>query len=186
MTAPQAERAAFRLCKEMGQFFENEEQRGSTFDKITSSLFQWFPQVVIKPENEQHSGRADACVYGGEPLRMLFIREDKHDGGNGDAYLQACRDYQLYASELLGKQSPHMNIGLPIFLLTLVGKHRPFIPLEYTLLTSHRLRSHSVHLWRLLGRRTYDCRTARSTIRHASGRNGMPSTRSYTSPVLAQ
>lgn len=116
-------RVAFNLSATMGQAFREEKDRSYAFDSCFGDLrspFDWSPQHVISAHSELREGGADtALVKNGV---WVVIREDKVEVGDGhDAYMQACRAYQIHTAS--DKAKALAGHGLPVFLLTVQGMH---------------------------------------------------------------
>lgn len=114
-------RAAWKLCDEMGNTFPNEHARGAAFEDCVGPMFhkhRWHHQFVVEAATEVHSGKVDSCFMADGIVYIL--REDKVDLGVGnDAYMQVCRDYQIYVESLSAEDRAR---GAPKFLLLVIGE----------------------------------------------------------------
>lgn len=134
-----AQTAAEELCWRMGDFYKTEAQRRDRFNKTTNALFTWHTEYEMTTKSELHGGKIDTCSYTPSG-QMLVIGEVELESGStpADAYLQACRVYQILVSKLRDQGSPLVAEGIPAFILTLVGKCSMW-PHVCSLLTNLRL-----------------------------------------------
>ena len=137
-----AKSVADSLCAVMGRPFESEATRRSTFESQTKSLFpnSWEQECSVSSKFEAHKGKIDSCfsVNG----VVCIMREDKAEPGqgNGDAYIQLSRGYQMYVTmigeisqvDLIGEDNPDnlerrlLLHGAPTFLVCVIGESLPF------------------------------------------------------------
>lgn len=107
---------ATHLFDLMGNRFEDDGQRGKAFQTCLGGTFTWRAERprTVHVLSELRTG---ACIM--EEGVLSVIREDKAEIGEGDdAYMQACRAYQIYAKSL-DSTGPIFREGAPTFIVTI-------------------------------------------------------------------
>lgn len=122
--AAQAMNAALNLCHTMPNYFAKEADRSDAFDKCLEPLFRldlWHKQFPIRAKAEYRGGQVDR-MYRQQGL-VCILREDKVEAGTSDdPYMQVSRDYQLYVESVRDESPARVAQGVPVFLLSLLGR----------------------------------------------------------------
>ena len=117
--ARNALRVARALCNTMGDCFDDEGARSHAFLQAIEPLFsQWITTQEAKSKGAATFTRADVTIsINGTTLVLIEIK----NGKNGDAYMQACRGYEMTTQELTEKNPNFVACGAPTFILCLNG-----------------------------------------------------------------
>jgi len=122
--------AASRLCLEMADDFQKEDERGEAFDSCVADLLgEVEKQHILRPKSAIHYGRVDRCIK--ERGIVIAIREDKAESGCGgcDIYMQIAADYHFLVRVLTGQAETNpeadkfLSNGAPCFLICVLGMY---------------------------------------------------------------
>ena len=122
----EAFRLASLLCQVMPEYYEDEKSRGDVFHPLlkmflSSSPNHWDREVMIRSGREIRYASVDA-IFTMKGITSV-IQETKVELGEGhDAFMQICRDYQMYVSSLHKTHEDHREQGAPTFLICLIGE----------------------------------------------------------------
>jgi hypothetical protein len=107
------------LCNSMGDYFDDEGARRHAFLQAIKPLFsQWTTTKGAALKGAATSTRTDATIStNGTTMVLIEIK----NGKNGDAYMQACRGYEITTQELTEKNPNFVACGAPTFILCLSG-----------------------------------------------------------------
>ena len=149
--------AASRLCLEMADDFQKEDERGEAFDSCVADLLgEMEKQHILRPKSAIHHGRVDRCIK--ERGIVIAIREDKAESGCGgcDVYMQIAADYHFLVRVLTGRAETNpeadkfLSNGAPCFLICVLGMYTVYRSLQPAISGSFLSRTHVVHLWWVL------------------------------------
>ena len=112
---------ARQLCKTMGNHFDSEPARRSSFLKAIEALFsQWATIKGSMSQGVTTYTRTDMSIsVDGIAMVLMEIKNGKIDG---EVYMQACRGYEISTEELVKKNPTFLEQGAPAFLLCLNGE----------------------------------------------------------------
>ena len=122
--------AASRLCLEMADEFQKEDERGEAFDSCVADLLgEMERKHILRPKSAIHHGRVDRCIK--ERGIVIAIREDKVESGCGgcDAYMQIAANYHFLVRVLTDRAETNpeadkfLSNGAPCFLICVLGTY---------------------------------------------------------------
>jgi len=122
--------AASRLCLEMADEFQKEDERGEAFDSCVADLLgEMERQHILRPKSAIHHGRVDRCIK--EHGIVIAIRKDKVESrcGGCDAYMQIAADYHFLVRVLTDRAETNpeadkfLSNGAPCFLVCVLGTY---------------------------------------------------------------
>ena len=107
------------LCNTMGDYFDDEGVRRHAFLQAIKPLFsEWITTKEATSKGAATSTRADVTIsINGTAMVLIEIK----NGKNGDAYMQACREYEITTQELTEKNPNVVTCSAPTFILCLSG-----------------------------------------------------------------
>ena len=126
-STPEAAAALYtarELCITMGDHFDSEPDRRSSFINATKALFsQWATTEESTSQGVTTCTRTNMTIsVDGIAMVLMEIKNGKF---GGEVYMQASRRYEINTENLVKKNPTFLQQGAPTFLLCLSGKSGP-------------------------------------------------------------